>query len=151
MDESGVSPAVIVLQKGIKTDLVINVVEIGDKNRSLVFPLYYTVGNLREGENLITIVPETDFDFAAIDYSFYAFVKVVDNIDDFDIAALKKRLESFVPFIPDYYEEAADTASDAENGADGAGSNSGSESLEDIEEVPEAPDAFEDEEAPSCH
>jgi hypothetical protein len=152
MDETGFFPAVIIMQRGIKTDWTINGIKIGDRNRSLVFPKYYTIGNLREGENLLTIVPENDFDFAAIDYSFYGYVKVVDNIDDIDIDALKARLESFVPFIPDYYEITPVKDPDPDIGTDDkAGSEAGSEDLPDNTDGQEVPDVYEDPEASSCH
>ncbi len=104
MDENGFSPAVIVMQVGIETDWIINGVSIGATNRSLVFPNYYTRANMQQGENLIRLVPETDFDFSAIDYSFYGYVKVVDDIDNFDMDAIKQELGDYRPLVPSNFD-----------------------------------------------
>lgn len=50
-----------------------------------------------EGENPIDIIPEIDFDFSASDNSFYGYVKVVDDIKEIDIAAIKEKVKNYTP------------------------------------------------------
>jgi plastocyanin domain-containing protein len=101
IDENGFTPAVVVMQKGIKTEWTLNGKKLNGSNSSLVFPLYNVVAAMKEGENKIALIPEKDFDFSASDYSFFGIVKVVDDIKTADISAIKEEVKNYVPSIPD--------------------------------------------------
>lgn len=97
-DENGLSPAVIVVQKDLKTTWNINgknVETIPDS--TLIFPYYGAQLNVNEGENPITLYPSEDFDFFTSDSSLYGYVKVVEDIDTIDIEAIKKEISEYQP------------------------------------------------------
>jgi len=99
MEDDRFSPAVIVIQKGLETIWNINAVILNDSNGILLFPKYNARINMTEGDNEIYLIPDEDFDFSASDYSFYGYVKVVDDISKIDIDAIKKEVSKYVPTI----------------------------------------------------
>ncbi|HHY82789.1 MAG TPA: heavy metal transporter [Clostridiales bacterium] len=99
MEENRFSPAVVVMQSGLETVWNIRGVKINNSNGTLIFPKYNAQVNMREGKNEILIIPSGDFDFSTADYKFYGFVKVVDDIDNIDIDAIKKEVNQYVPTI----------------------------------------------------
>lgn len=99
MEDDRFSPAVIVMQKGLETIWNINAVKLNDSNGTLLFPKYNARINMTEGDNEIYLIPDEDFDFSASDYTFYGYVKVVDDISNIDIDAIKKEVSQYVPTI----------------------------------------------------
>ena len=99
MEDDRFSPAVIVMQKGLETIWNINAVKLNDSNGTLLFPKYNARINMTEGDNEIYLIPDEDFDFSASDYTFYGYVKVVDDISNIDIDAIKKQVSRYVPTI----------------------------------------------------
>ncbi|OQB20321.1 MAG: Copper-exporting P-type ATPase A [Firmicutes bacterium ADurb.Bin182] len=102
MDGNGFAPAVVVMQRGLKTKWTINGKKLTESNSSLVFPLYGIKAGMKEGENTIALIPEEDFEFAAGDYSFFGFVKVVDDIKTADLDSIKNEVKNLIPTIPDF-------------------------------------------------
>lgn len=96
LDDKGFSPAVVVMQKGLATSWNING-KVADNNNNVIFPLYYAQIAIQEGDNVITMTPDTDFDFFTDNNSFYGYVKVVDDINNIDIEAIKSEVEEYVP------------------------------------------------------
>jgi len=80
----GFEPPVLVLQRGILANIKINVTFSDPGNEVLLFPYFRQYTHTQLGENTISLTPETDFDFCTMDYVFYAFVKVVDDVTDID-------------------------------------------------------------------
>ena len=93
------TPAVIVVQKDINTLWKINAVSIDDNNKTLLFPMYYVRIDMKEGINELYFVPEVDFDFTTINNTFYGYIKVVDDINNVDINAIKAEVSQFTPAI----------------------------------------------------
>ncbi|HHW47537.1 MAG TPA: heavy metal transporter [Clostridiaceae bacterium] len=106
MEEDRFSPAVVVMQRGIETTWNINAVKLNDSNSILIFPKYYAQIRMQEGENKLFLIPDGDFDFAAFDNTFYGYVKVVDDINQIDIDAIKEEVIKYVPTI----QESVDTS-----------------------------------------
>ncbi|ROR30471.1 sulfite exporter TauE/SafE [Mobilisporobacter senegalensis] len=102
MDDTGFQPAIVVLQAGIETTMTINATKISESNSILGFPIYYAQINMKEGENPISLIPDVDFDFSAIDASFSAYVKVVDDISNIDIEAIKEEVKNYEPTDQDF-------------------------------------------------
>jgi sulfite exporter TauE/SafE len=100
-DEKGFSPAVVVMQKGFETNWNINY-EPSEGSKNVIFPLYYAQISVKDGENIITLIPEQDFYFYTEDNSFYGYVKVVDDINAIDIEAIKNEVAAFVPEAQSY-------------------------------------------------
>lgn len=93
------TPAVIVMERGLEATLNINVPEVRNNNASLMFPDYNTELFMQEDDNQVFLIPEEDFDFSSNDYSFFAYVKVVDDLDNIDLNAIEQEVETYVPTI----------------------------------------------------
>ena len=52
---------------------------------------------MREGENNIRLIPDIDFDFSNADYTFYGYVKIVDDINEIDTEAIKNEVSQYTP------------------------------------------------------
>jgi sulfite exporter TauE/SafE/copper chaperone CopZ len=110
--DDGIEPAVVVLQRNMPALLNFNNDSLDPGNSRLVFPAYYTRLDIDQGDNIIQLMPGETFDFSTGDNVFYAYVKVVDDlndVDDADIEAIKTEVSDFETQIyPDaYFEEAA--------------------------------------------
>jgi predicted ATP-dependent Lon-type protease len=59
------------------------------------------------GDNVIELLPTGDFDFSTADNVFYGFVKVVNDLNDVDIEAVRTEAAGYETLIyPDAYFEA---------------------------------------------
>ncbi len=97
-DENGFSPAVIVVQKDIETEWIINGNKVDSlANSTLIFALYNVQLNVVEGRNPVNFYPEQDFDFFTSDSSLYGYVKVVDDITSIDENAIKEEILAYRP------------------------------------------------------
>lgn len=94
-DENGFSPAVIVVQSGLETEWIINGSKMDSSKSTLLFPNYSAQLELVEGENPITFIPSQDFDFFTSDGSYLGYVKVVEDINQIDTAAIKKEVSEY--------------------------------------------------------
>jgi plastocyanin domain-containing protein len=106
IDENGFSPAVVVMQKDLETSWNINS-KSGNNIKSILFPVYYAQISLKEGENIITLIPDQDFDFLTEDSSFYGYVKVVDDINNIDMDTIISEVEAYDPTVQSIDEEDA--------------------------------------------
>ncbi|MDR0538901.1 MAG: sulfite exporter TauE/SafE family protein [Spirochaetaceae bacterium] len=109
--DDGIDPAIIVLQRNIPAVWTINNNSLDSGNSRLVFPAYYTQLDMKQGDNVIQLMPTETFDFSTGDNVFYGFVKVVDDLGAVDIEAIKAEAGNFETQIyPDTYFEAAASA-----------------------------------------
>lgn len=97
------TPAVIVLQRGVETRWKIN--NIDNKSISLAFPIYNQVVDMIEGENEIYIIPSYDFTSADENYNNFAYVKVVEDINNINMDEIKKEVEKYKISDKDYMPE----------------------------------------------
>jgi sulfite exporter TauE/SafE/copper chaperone CopZ/plastocyanin domain-containing protein len=108
LHDNGIEPAVIIVQRDIPTLWTVNNNSIDPGNNQIVFPAYYTQLDMEQGDNVIQLLPTDDFDFSTGDNVFYGYVKVVDNLENVDIEAIKTEVSEFETLIyPDAYFEAA--------------------------------------------
>jgi plastocyanin domain-containing protein len=106
--DNGIEPALIAVQRGIPALWTINNDSVKPGNSRLIFPAYYTQLDMDQGDNVIQLLPTDDFAFSTGDNTFYAYVKVVDDLDDIDVDAIKAEVSGFETLIyPDAYFEAA--------------------------------------------
>ena len=96
------TPAVIVIEKGKETEITIEVEGLDESSEALSFPLYGQVVRTSEGENKVWIIPSEDFTVASIDYRYFAYVKVVDDIEDFNIDEVKDMVKEYQITDKDY-------------------------------------------------
>ncbi|WP_312370141.1 urease accessory protein UreH domain-containing protein [Lachnoclostridium sp.] len=102
LTNSGFSPALIIMESGIETEWNIHAESLNEGNKTLLFPFYESVLPLKEGDNRLYVLPILDFDFSTIDYNFFGFVKVVDDIDDINIDAIKEQVSNYETYKWNY-------------------------------------------------
>jgi hypothetical protein len=108
LTDDGFEPAIVVMQRRTPTLWNINIASFDPGNSYLIFPAYYTMMDMKQGSNTIQIMPSDDFDFSTADNIFYGYVKVVDDINNVDIPAIKKEAANFETLIypPAHFEAA---------------------------------------------
>jgi len=99
MEETRFLPSVVVVQRGLETTWTINGINLNDSNSTLIFPKYNALISMFKGENKLLLVPDTDFDFSTADGAFFGYVKVVDDIKQIDIDAIKNEVSQYVPIL----------------------------------------------------
>lgn len=97
VNDYGYSPAVIVMQKDIQTNFIINGEQLNYCNNKMVFPEYGTSIDLKNGENKIEFVPDYDFSFGCWMGMLNGYVKVVDDIKQVDLAAVRNEVKEVKP------------------------------------------------------
>jgi sulfite exporter TauE/SafE/copper chaperone CopZ/plastocyanin domain-containing protein len=106
--DDSLHPAIIVVQKGVPVSWLVNNDSLDPGNSRLIFPAHYTQLDMEQGDNEIRFMPVDDFDFSTADNVFYGYVKVVDDLGNADIEAVKAEVSEFETLIyPDAYFEAA--------------------------------------------
>jgi sulfite exporter TauE/SafE/copper chaperone CopZ len=106
--DEGIEPAIIVVQRGFPAAWIINNDSLDPGNRRLIFPAYYTQIEMDQGDNGIQLMPAEDFAFSTADHVFYGYVKVVDDLGNVDIEAVKAEVSDYETLIyPEAYFEAA--------------------------------------------
>lgn len=97
VNQYGFSPAVFVLQKGVKTIWTINGEQLNSCNNPLRITEYNTEISLQSGENPLELVPEKDFSFSCWMGMLNGYVKVVDDINKVNLEEIKQEAAAFVP------------------------------------------------------
>lgn len=94
----GYSPAVIVVQRGIKTKIKFEPESLNYCNGSVVFPELGSELDLSANElETPFITPESDFTFTCTMNMLTGYVKVVDDINDIDKAAILEEVSAYEP------------------------------------------------------
>lgn len=112
LTDAGFSPAVIVVQSGIQ--VVWNIeINTGDSSidTTLLAPVYSTKLELSQGDNQLYLYPSESFDVSTGDHKFYAYIKVVDDINLIDTDAIRQEVDEYDPLI--YPESTFENASGA--------------------------------------
>ena len=109
LTDEGFSPAIVVVQSGIPVEWVIDNQSEKDENTTMIVPVYNLKGTLQKGENSLGLNPTEDFDFSNGDNTAYGYVKVVDDINNFDEEAVKKEVSEFETLIypPSWFQSAS--------------------------------------------
>jgi hypothetical protein len=106
--DEGMSPAILVMGRDIPAAWIINNDSLDPGNSSLVFPAYYMRLDIKQGDNVVQLLPAEDFDFSTADNMFYGYVKVVDDLGSVDMEALRAEVADFETLIyPEAYFETA--------------------------------------------
>jgi sulfite exporter TauE/SafE/copper chaperone CopZ len=108
LTDDGYEPAVVVVEKGVPAEWVIDNESIEDGSAELRAPLYRTAIPLqKQALNALYLMPADDFAFSTADGIFFGYVKAVDDLASFDREALKKEVAAFETLIyPDeYYQQ----------------------------------------------
>ncbi|GHV15822.1 heavy metal-binding domain-containing protein [Spirochaetia bacterium] len=94
LTDQGFSPAALILQAGVQTEWIINNDSRRAENFEALFPIYGQKLSFTNGENIIFLYPQDDFEFSTSDSEYYGFVKVVDDIATMDIEALRTEISN---------------------------------------------------------
>ncbi len=96
-NEKGFEPALVVMQKNIKTVWTINSESLNSCNSSLEFPAYGAQMDLEEGKNTIEFTPDQNFSYSCWMGMLNGYVTVVDDISNFDLEAVRQEAANVVP------------------------------------------------------
>lgn len=109
LTEDGFSPAVIVVEKDVQVIWYINnTLDDAVNGTELLAPVYSTKLELTSEENILYLNPQDSFEVSTGDNRFYAYVKVVDDIDQIDEAAIREEVDEFETLIyPDVIFESS--------------------------------------------
>jgi len=91
------SPAVLVLEKGIPTQWVINGETLSPENSSLILPEYRAIMELKAGKNEIQFTPVADFTLYSLNGTLKGYVKVVPSLAQINREAIKAEVENYQP------------------------------------------------------
>jgi len=97
VNDYGFSPAVVVIQKDIKTEWNIIGEKLNSCNQSLAFPEYGANVQLKQGDNKIKFTPKADFSFQCWMGMLNGQVKVVDDISKINLEEIKTEIKNFKP------------------------------------------------------
>ncbi len=111
LTDEGLKPTIVVMQANLDTEWTIVNKSTRTGNTGLLFPAYYTQFPMPQGETPLYLYPTESFDFSTQDNAFYGYVKVVEDIEDIDIEAIKEEAGSYETKIwPSSYFAADDSA-----------------------------------------
>ena len=113
LTEDGFHPAVVVEQKDIPTLWTIQSSLTSTGGSQLLAPYYSTMLDLTQGDNPLSLYPAESFEVSTGDNAFYAYVKVVEDIGQFDTASIQAEVNQFETIIypPEIFSTAGATAS----------------------------------------
>jgi hypothetical protein len=104
--DKGFSPAAVIIQEGVATALLFNNTSTREENYLLRFPAYGQELPLEEGLNALGLYPQEDFDFSTSDSEYYGYVKVVEDLQNIDMEAIKAEIGNFqtMMYPSDYFQ-----------------------------------------------
>ncbi len=95
VNDYGFTPAVAVIQKGVDTVINFYGEKINSCNNRIIFSNYGAGIDLAEGENKIQFTAEEDFNFGCWMGMLNGYIKVVDDINNFDMDSVKADVENY--------------------------------------------------------
>jgi sulfite exporter TauE/SafE/copper chaperone CopZ/plastocyanin domain-containing protein len=109
LGDDGFEPAIVVVQRQVPVVWKINIEAFDPGNSRIIFSAFFTRIKTVQGENSIQLFPMADFDFSTGDSVFYGYVKVVDDLNQVDMDAVRAEVANHETLMyPDeYYELAA--------------------------------------------
>ncbi len=100
LTSQGFKPAVAVVKAGVDTEWTfIDNRQDMDYGTNLLIPDFTTELYLEKGENTLYFIPDKSFDFSTGDNSFYGYIKVVDDLENVDLDAVKDEVSKFQTMI----------------------------------------------------
>lgn len=100
LTSEGFKPAVAVVKAGVDTEWTfIDNRQDMDYGTNLLIPDFATELYLEKGDNTLYFIPDKSFDFSTGDNSFYGYIKVVDDLENVDLNAVKDEVSKFQTMI----------------------------------------------------
>ncbi len=97
VDNNGYTPAAFVVQKGVPVVVKFKTSQLSACNSSVFFPEFNGGMDLTKQTETPALPADQDFTFQCSMNMLHGYVKVVDNINDFDTASVKKAIENYKP------------------------------------------------------
>lgn len=99
VNDQGYSPAVIVLQKGVKAKIKFNPEKLSSCNYIVTFPEYQGQLDLSQAGQTETpfLTPTQGFTFKCGMRMLHGYVKVVDDLRNVNLDEVKKTVEGYKP------------------------------------------------------
>jgi copper ion binding protein len=98
VNDEGYSPAAVILQRGIKAKIKFNPEKLNSCNYVVVFPEFQGQLNLGQGQTETPALDvASDFTFQCYMGMLHGYAKVVDDINNIDMNAVKKEVEVYRP------------------------------------------------------
>lgn len=98
VNDQGYSPAVLVVQKGVKTVIRFHAEKLNSCNYIVTFPDYNGSLDLSQGQTETPeLTPESDFTFECGMGMLHGYVKVVENINNIDLDEIKNEVSEYKP------------------------------------------------------
>lgn len=97
INNQGYTPAVVVLQRGVGAKIKFNPEQLNGCNSVVVFPEYQGQLNLQSQTETPVLTPDTDFTFQCGMAMLHGYVKVVDDINNVDLDAIRKEIRNYKP------------------------------------------------------
>lgn len=97
VNNQGYTPAVVVLQKGVKAKIKFNGEKLNSCNSIVVFPEYRGQLNLSNQKETPWLTPTQDFTFQCGMNMLHGYVKVVDDVSKVDLDGIKKEIQNYTP------------------------------------------------------
>lgn len=97
VNDYGYSPAVVVLQKGVKAKIKFNTESLNSCNNVVVFPEYQEQLDLQSQKETPWMTPEQDFTFQCWMGMLHGYVKVVDDINKVNLDDIKNEVGNYRP------------------------------------------------------
>jgi sulfite exporter TauE/SafE/copper chaperone CopZ len=98
VNDEGYSPAAVILQRGIKAKIKFNPAKLNSCNYVVTFPEYRGQLDLGQGQTETPALDVTqDFTFQCWMGMLNGYVKVVDNINNIDMSAIKQEIAAYRP------------------------------------------------------
>ncbi len=95
VNDYGFTPAVAVIQRGVDTVINFNGEKINSCNNRIIFSNYGAGIDLAQGENKIQFTAADDFNFGCWMGMLNGYIKVVDDINNFDMDSVKADIENY--------------------------------------------------------
>lgn len=96
VDENGFEPAIVIMERGLETNWLINGQELNEQNYRISFPSYGNRGvEIIEGINTLQIIPDFDFAYLSWKGDFGGYVKVVDDLNSADVNMIKDEIRAY--------------------------------------------------------
>lgn len=99
LTESGFQPAVVVVQKDVPTRWVIRSQVASSGGSWLLAPAYATAIRMELGDNALSLYPSESFEVSTGDNASYAYVKVVQDVEQIDADAIPDEVDGFETLI----------------------------------------------------
>ena len=99
LTDKGFSPAIVVVQAGVKAEWTINNTSSREVDTTLLVPAYKAQVLMTKGANPLYINPSEDFDFSTGDNAFYGYFKVVGDLSVLDREAIKNEVANYQTLV----------------------------------------------------